>query len=394
MNHPLAVGFLLLLAVPALMTCLYLLVLTLLSAATRRPTEGGQQLRFDIVVPAHNEAAVITRCVRSLQQLNWPRDSFRILVIADNCNDRTAALAHAAGAHVIEREHAAMRGKGYALEHAFRLSGDEAWADAVVVVDADSEVSSNLLAACATRIESGAHAVQVHYGVLDAQASWRTRLMAIALGAFHRLRSRARERLKLSCGLRGNGWCVSHALLAHVPYRAFSLAEDIEYGIELGLVGLRVHYADEAWVNAEMVSDSTAAGTQRRRWESGRMQLIKMRTRVLFLGAWHQRSAVNLDLAIDLLIPPLAYVAVNVAGLAVFAALLFARDLVAIEWLWLSVGCVGVLAAYVLRGWQLSGVGAQGLLDLARAPLFVLWKLWVMLQPTETEWVRTRRRTS
>jgi hypothetical protein len=50
------------------------------------------------------------------------------------------------------------------------------------------------------------------------------------------------------------------------------------------------------------------------------------------------------------------------------------------------------LLLYVLRGWQLSGVGAQGLLDLARAPGFLIWKVVLMLKPNKsTEWVRTDR---
>jgi len=56
------------------------------------------------------------------------------------------------------------------------------------VVDADSEVSPNLLEAFAARIEAGAGAIQADYGVLNPDASWRTRLMAIAHGAFHTLR--------------------------------------------------------------------------------------------------------------------------------------------------------------------------------------------------------------
>ena len=94
----------------------------------------------------------------------------------------------------------------------------------------------------AARIAGGAVAVQAHYGVLNPQASWRTQLITIAKGAFHIVRSRARERLGLSCGIRGNGWCVTHELLQRVPYRCFSLTEDLEYGIQLGLAGLRVGY--------------------------------------------------------------------------------------------------------------------------------------------------------
>ena len=54
--------------------------------------------------------------------------------------------------------------------------------------------------------------------------------------------------------------------------------------------------------------------------------------------------------------------------------------------------CVSALCLYVLRGWQLSGVGVRGLVDLARAPLFVLWKLASMVRTHDsTKWVRTRR---
>jgi hypothetical protein len=47
---------------------------------------------------------------------------------------------------------------------------------------------------------------------------------------------------------------------------------------------------------------------------------------------------------------------------------------------------------YVLRGWQLSGIGARGLIDLARAPGFLVWKLLLMMRRRKSnEWVRTDR---
>jgi hypothetical protein len=61
-------------------------------------------------------------------------------------------------------------------------------------------------------------------------------------------------------------------------------------------------------------------------------------------------------------------------------------------WLTLSLVFALCLMLYVLRGWQLSGVGAQGLLDLARAPGFLIWKVLLMLKPNKSnEWVRTDR---
>src|SRR5450631_779550 len=380
------------LALPAVLACGYLLLCTVLSARERPPTRSSRRLRFDVFVPAHNEEAGIARTVANLRRLDWPADCVRVIVIADNCSDATSRIATAAGARVYERTNLEKRGKGYALAYAFERSASEAWSDAVVVIDADAEASANLLEAFAARIERGACAVQAHYGVLNPFASWRTRLITIAKAAFHIVRSRARERVGVSCGIRGNGWCVTHSLLERVPYRAFSLTEDVEYGIELGLAGYRVQYADEAHSNADMVSGEQIARKQRQRWEHGRFQLIRAKTLTLLEAACRQRSAVCFDLALDLLVLPLSYVTLNVLALLVLAALATWWQPPLRPWLWLGGACAASLVLYVLRGWQLSGTGARGLFDLARAPGFIVWKILLMLRRrTSDEWVRTDR---
>ncbi|HUN92066.1 MAG TPA: glycosyltransferase family 2 protein [Burkholderiaceae bacterium] len=382
---------LLAIALPGALSCLYLLLLTLLSARAPVPPRSSRSLRFDIVVPAHNEAAGIQRTVESLRRVDWPTDRFRVRVVADNCTDATAELARAAGADVLERNNPLKRGKGYALDFAFRAGATDSWAQAVVVIDADAVVSANLLEACATRIERGAQAVQVHYGVSNPDANWRTRLITIAKSCFHIVRSRARERLGLSCGVRGNGWCVTYDLLRRVPYACFSLTEDLEYGIELGLAGVRVEYADEACANADMVSDGKAAGTQRQRWEDGRFQMIRARTASLLQAALSRRSAVCLDLALDLLVLPLSYVVIGVAALLAVSELATMWRPELSPWVALGWICVAALVAYVLRGWQLSGVGLRGLLDFARVPGYIAWKTMIMLRRRTGGWVRTRR---
>jgi cellulose synthase/poly-beta-1,6-N-acetylglucosamine synthase-like glycosyltransferase len=387
-----------LLAVPALLSCGYLSLVTLLSAAQRPLPPSSRQLRFDVIVPAHNEISVIHHVIGSLKQLDWPQDRYRVVVVADNCTDGTAAAAAAAGADVLERHDPGRRGKGYALDFAFKASRARGWADAVVVVDADALVSKNLLEAYARRMERGADAVQAHYGVSNTGVSWRTRLLGIAKAAFHIVRSRARERLRLSCGIRGNGWAVTHRLLERVPYGAYSLTEDLEYGITLGLAGYRVHYADEAHADAEMVSGGgQEASKQRQRWERGRFQLIRTRTLPLLAAAVRLRSRVCLDLALDLMVLPLSYVALNVmALLAVAGVTALAGHPLSALWLWVGLACVAALALHILRGWQLSGAGLQGLIDLLQVPRFLLWKLIVMLpgRRSSPEWVRTKREGS
>ena len=385
---------LLVLALPLLAVSGYLFALTLLSGRLPLPDRLPPRLKFDVIVPAHNEEDGITRTVQNLARVDWPAAQRRILVVADNCTDATAERAREAGATVLARQDAQRRGKGYALEFAFARSLADGFAGAVVVVDADTVVSDNLLHAFAARLEGGAHAIQAHYGVLNPRASWRTRLMTIALALFHKVRSQGRERLGVSCGLRGNGMCFSHALLQAVPHQAFSIVEDIEYGLRLGRAGYRVHYAAEADALGEMVTTEKAARSQRRRWEGGRLAMMSQHGLPLLAEALRRRDKVLLDLAVDLLVPPFGYVGLATLGLWVASTLLAwwggALPLLA----WAAAGCTFFLASYVLRGWWLSGLGARGLLDLLRSPAYVAWKVWLMLRRPEKkkdEWVRTTR---
>ena len=383
-----------LLALPVFLASAYLAVLALLARRPAPVAATAPALRFDVVVPAHDEEATIAETVRSLCDLAYPRSLYRVLVVADNCRDGTAAAATQAGAQVLVRHDPARRGKGQALAFAFERVLADGFADAVVVVDADTVADPDLLAAFAARFAAGAAAVQARYGVRNPDASWRTGLMALALGLFHVERSMARERLGLSCGLRGNGMGFTCELLRRVPHRACSIVEDVEYGTALGLAGHRVHYVSEARVLGEMPASADAARAQRRRWEGGRLALARTQVPALLRQAIRRRDPVLLDLAMELIVPPLAGLASACAVGLLWSGLAFRHG--AGGWpalaLW-SASAAGLLL-YVARGWALSGVGSRGVRYLAWAPLYVLWKASMLFErsrPADEGWVRTAR---
>ena len=382
-----------LVGVPVLAASIYLTLLALLSRRQPPPASRSPHVKFDIVVPAHNEETQIAATVSSIRSVDYPADLFRVIVVADNCEDRTAAAAVGAGATVLVRTDAERRGKGYALDHAFNRSLADGFADAVIVVDADTVVSRNLLTAFAARFERGALAVQADYAVRNPRESWRTRMMTLALAAFHGVRSLARERLGISCGLRGNGMGFTRAVLQAHPHRAFSIVEDVEYGIQLGYAGVPVHYVDEAHVFGQMVAGEQSSRSQRERWENGRRALIREHAWPLLRTAWQRRDGLLLDLALDLLVPPLGeLVAVIAVGAAVSAAVIPLHQGAA-PWIW-GASAAGIVL-YVLRAWALSGVGAIGALDLLCAPFYIIWKLTLRMRPHKRrgkdEWVRTTR---
>jgi len=346
-----------------------------------------------VIVPAHDEELGISATIESLLAVDYPAELRRVIVVADNCHDATAARARDAGALVLERNDDSRHGKGYALEYAFERSLHDALADAVAIVDADTLVTPNLLRALATRFRRGALAAQVMYSVANRTTSWRTRLMHIAFTLFHDVRSRARERLGVSAGLRGNGMAFALVLLREVPHDAFSIVEDVEYGVRLGLAGHRVEYVGEAQVLGQMVASERGSRSQRRRWEGGRWALARQHAPTLLRRGFVLRSLLLLDLAADLLVPPLTYVVfAATVGAAVAVGLVLAGRggwWVLAPW----AGALAGLAVYVLRGVWLARVGPRVVLDLLWAPIYMVWKvvLAILDSSKNPKWVRTAR---
>jgi cellulose synthase/poly-beta-1,6-N-acetylglucosamine synthase-like glycosyltransferase len=383
----------LLLAVGALIPLGYLALLTLVSAARRAPPRQGDKTLV-AVIPAHNEELGIESTVKSLLAADYPSDKRRVVVVADNCIDATAARARAAGADVLERTDAVKRGKGYALELGFAHALADRAVDAVVVIDADTVVAENLWRSLSDHLAGGFFAVQAANRVRNRDATWRTRLLAIALAMINGVRCLGRERLSLSAGLKGNGMAFSRAALDRAPYRAYGLVEDVEYAVDLALAGIRVRFAADTWIASESPETGAAAVSQRKRWEGGRIELLRtMLPRVLrsaFSASGHR--AVLLDIAAELLIPPLSYPALLLAVGALIEGSLFVTtgDVSPAAWLWLS--AAAALVAHVLRGWQLSGTGWSGLFALCGAPIYIAWKLLVAKPFGRAQsWVRTRR---
>jgi cellulose synthase/poly-beta-1,6-N-acetylglucosamine synthase-like glycosyltransferase len=379
-------------ALPALAAGSYLALLAVIARRRHSPA-GAQRHRFDVIVPAHDEAGCIEATVESLLRVDYPRERYRVLVVADNCTDATAECAAAAGARVLIRNDDVRRGKGYALAYAYDVSLRDRFADAVVVVDADTSVSANLLTAFSARLDQGEEALQAEYGVRNPDVSWRTRLMVVAFMLFHTVRSRAREVLGLSCGLRGNGMCFRTTLLQRVPSDAFSIVEDIEYGIALGRAGQRVAYVDDACVLGDMPATASDSRSQRERWEGGRWLLARRHVVTLVRDAVSRRDPVLLDLAIDLVVPPLSLLAGTCALGALVALVAHAHGLTGPLPVVLWSLSVGGVAVYVTRGIMLAGGGWRVAAALLWAPVYALWKFTLFRRSGSRRdaWIRTRR---
>ena len=348
----------------------------------RRPESDSEAPRIAVVVPAHNEEAGIEACLASLRRCEG---AFEIVVIADNCSDATAKRAAAAGVRVLQRNDPERRGKGYALDYAFRTLLPEGF-DALLVIDADTRVEPNLIKQSALCFQAGADAVQCRYRVGNPDASLRTRLMNVALLAFNVLRPRGRERWGLSVGLLGNGFGLSRGTLEALPCDAASIAEDLEYHLRLVRDGRRVRFIDAATVYSDMPSGGRVAGTQRTRWEGGRFRMLADWGPTLAKEILQGRLN-RLEPLLDLLLLPLAF-----HVLLVLAALLppFGPSR------GYALFGLAVVVLHVIAAIRVGQGGWQDYLGLAAAPFYVLWKLtlfkaYARSTRKDAEWVRTDR---
>jgi cellulose synthase/poly-beta-1,6-N-acetylglucosamine synthase-like glycosyltransferase len=371
----------------------YLLLLSVGTLAARigppKPSLGKR--RFAILVPAHDEERVIARLLGSLNDLDYPRESFDVCVVADNCDDSTAGIARGLGAVVYERFTATEHAKGFALRWLLeQLEQEGRVYDAFVVVDADSILAPNFLQVMDGRLERGVRAIQAYYSVLNADQSAIAGLRYAALAAVHYLRPLGRSAFGLSCGLKGNGMCFDASIIREFTWRWFTLAEDVEFHLSLIERGIRVEFAPETWVRADMPVSFRQAASQNARWERGRLQLIRQHVPRLVWRGLRQRSVLQLDAAIEQLIPPLS-VPFGFGIVSVPAALLLDSAGLAV----LAASCLIGYAVYVIAALALVRAPWSIYITLSIAPMYIVWKIGLygrsLLGARASAWVRTAR---
>ena len=376
----------------------YLLLLVAASPFHRARPLGGPppSSRLLVLIPSHDEAPLIGACVRSLLGQTYPAGLRRIVVIADNCSDATAAVALDAGATIMVRHDPATPGKGRALRWAMdRVLGSPWSPDAVVVVDADSTAAPDLLMRLQRELAAGHQVVQAEC-VLQARAeSPRQQLERVAVALRLDLRFAGRAALRMPAVLSGNGMLFSRSILEAFPWNAFSAVEDAEYALRLRLAGVKTRYARGARVYAPATSSERGATTQGLRWEGGRVALIRSWLGPMAAAMLRRRDWSLLDMVVDLAAPPLGMLsAAAVLGTGVVTALVLV-GVVAPRTLLPWAGATAGLAIYVLVGMRLSGAPGSAYLALLSTPRFLVRKLHIyrrLLKGFDPNlWVRTER---
>jgi biofilm PGA synthesis N-glycosyltransferase PgaC len=245
--------------------------------------DGGRP-RVVVVIPAHDEAAVIGATIVSLSRQTRPPD--RVIVVADNCSDATADLSLRHGAEVMTTVGNTARKAGALNQALRRILPGLGRGDFVLVMDADSQLTAGWISSALDALThdrrlggaSGTYTGEPGAGlVLQLQRNEFVRTsrkigrradlwVLSGTGTMFRvpvLRDVARERGRSLPGIPGEYYCSA------------SITEDYEITLALKTLGHRCVCPPGCTAITELMPTWRHLFRQRLRWQSGTLTALR-----------------------------------------------------------------------------------------------------------------------
>ena len=340
-----------------------------------------------ILIPAHNESLVIAKTIQTI--LPQLKSHDQLLVVADNCTDDTATIARNLGATVAERFNTIQRGKGYALDYGIQYLQSKP-PQVVMIVDADCSISDQFIEILALSCAQLKRPVQALDLMLSpANPSLKLRIAEFAWLVKNKVRPLGFKALGLPCQLMGTGMAFLWGDITQMSLANGHIAEDMKLGIDFCRANNSPLFIPDVLVTSLFPQAANAANTQRARWEHGHLGMILSEAPTLFIEAIKTKNLHMFGLACDLIVPPLAVLALMC--LAIFVLSLISSSQFAIL---LSAVLLIALTIAVLLAWLFFGRQVISFKQLCFAPIYALVKIPLYVKfffNRQVEWVRSKR---
>ncbi len=251
------------------------------NATTPVPVPLAVWPRYSLLVPLHDEAAVVGDLIAALSRIDYPADRLETLLILEQTDHstQTAVLGRdlPANMKVVIVPDGEPRTKPRALSYAMAFATGEL----IVVYDAEDLPEPDQLRRAAAHLAGrpGLGCVQARLNVINDQETWLTRQFAIEYTALFDCMLPTLEHHDLPVPLGGTSNHFPRAVLEAVGgWDPFNVTEDADLGIRLARSGYRVEVlASTTWEEAPATFRTWR--NQRTRWLKGWMQtyLVHMR---------------------------------------------------------------------------------------------------------------------
>jgi len=188
------------------------------------------------------------------------------------------------------------------------------------------------------------------------KSALRFRVIEFAMLMKNKVRPLGSFAMGRACHLMGSGMALPWKLIAASNLATGHIAEDMKLGIELTLQGSPPRFLSSAQIDSPFLENSTVIKGQKSRWEHGHMAVMAEELPRLLWQAIQQRKAAPIVLAMDLMIPPIAFYVMLLSALMSLSCLgaWFFDSLKPMAW-FLASG-FGSLSLSVFLGWWFLAV--------------------------------------
>ena len=244
--------------------------------ATRRFPKAKKQHKYAVMVAARNEAGVIGNLIESIRAQDYPAELVDVFVVADNCDDDTAAVARSHGAICYERFHERKRTKGYALqflvERIRRDFGLQTY-DGYFVFDADNLLKRDYISRMNDSFDAGEKIITSYRNTKNFDDNWIAASYGIHWLRSARFEHRPRSVLRWAARVQGTGFLFANEVIKD-GWKYTGFTEDRAFAADAVAQGYRISYNDEAEFFDEQPVDMKIAMRQRIRWAKGHLQAV------------------------------------------------------------------------------------------------------------------------
>lgn len=324
-----------------------------------------REVKFSIIVTAHQEPAFIYPLIDSIQKQTYR--NFDVIVVADNMPDKVQINDPQVSIHYPEKN---LHSKIQSIAYAMQLITDPS--DVVLILDADNLLHPGYLRVINNYFQKGFNVVQSDFKAKNTETPI---ALMDAVGDLYNFFVDREMRMELgfSSAIWGAGIAFRRELYEGIKYLDNLGGFDKKLQIHLASSVDRIAFAKEAILYDEKIVDAASLQRQRTRWISAQMKYMKQNLG-FFLKALFRLDFNRIFFGFSNIRPPL-FMTIGIAVVFMLTALLWAPYLSLYWFFCLAIFSAGFLLIVGMKTREMRYQNA-----LKGLPRFLLSQVFASLQ--------------
>ncbi|WP_317312018.1 glycosyltransferase [Clostridium thermobutyricum] len=242
-----------------------------------------------VMVPAHNEAVVIEKTVKSLLNLSYPKDRYEIIVINDNSSDNSAEILKSIQDNnknrnlIVINTDSVNGGKG--KSNSLNIGFEKSKGELLAIYDADNTPEKNALKYLVQTIleDDKLGAVIGKFRCRNKNVNLLTKFINIETLTFQWMAQAGRWQLFNLCTIPGTNFVIRRSIIEGMGgWDTKAVTEDTEISFRMYRMGYKIKFMPKAITWEQEPQTLNVWIRQRTRWAKGNTYVVVKNFKYLF----------------------------------------------------------------------------------------------------------------